>query len=249
MFDAIEMVSQTPASQPAASPGLAAVAQGAEATIYRTRLFGDQDVAIKQRLPKRYRIPELDEHLNRSRIIAEARALARAWSLPHVHVPAVYLVDPHRLRLVLEWIEGLSLRDWLRTRESVEGTTHIAAVLEQVGRMVAAIHAVGLIHGDLTTSNFIVRESADRNESTVFVIDFGLAQQYPIQSDTTVEAKAVDLYVLERALASVHVQQAAAYFAQVLRAYESGSSIENAKLVLRRLDVVRARGRKRAMIG
>ncbi|KAK4529271.1 hypothetical protein CCYA_CCYA01G0128 [Cyanidiococcus yangmingshanensis] len=228
---------------------LTPVAQGAEATIYKAVLFGKRMVAIKQRLPKRYRLTELDEQLNRSRVIAESRALARAWLLPHVRVPAVYLVDPPNLRLVFEWIEGPTLREWLRINERAETAGKVPPVLEQVGRMVASLHAVGLIHGDLTTSNFIVHESPASNDCSVFIIDFGLAQQCPIHSDATLEAKAVDLYVLERAIASVHVSHAKEYLDQVLRAYETVSALEDAQLVLRRLRVVRARGRKRSMVG
>jgi TP53 regulating kinase-like protein len=225
------------------------VAQGAEATIYKAKLFGDHTVAIKKRLPKRYRLPVLDEQLNRTRIIAEARALARAWLLPHVRVPAIYLVDPLNLRLVCEWIEGPTLREWLRSTERSETSWRIRLVLEQVGLMVASLHAIGLIHGDLTTSNFIVRDSSASTDCSVFIIDFGLAQQCPMHSDATLEAKAVDLYVLERAITSVHVMHAEEYLSRILQAYETCSTSKEASLVLGRLSIVRARGRKRTMVG
>ena len=60
----------------------------------------------------------------------------------------------------------------------------------QVGKAVAKMHDGGLIHGDLTTSNILVR---DDDERTVVIIDFGLASNSIIAED-----KGVDLYVLER---------------------------------------------------
>ena len=66
-----------------------------------------------------------------------------------------------------------------------------ARVGEDVGRHVAAMHDGGLIHGDLTTSNILVREDDGR----VVIIDFGLAHNSIIAED-----KGVDLYVLERAV-------------------------------------------------
>ena len=57
------------------------------------------------------------------------------------------------------------------------------------------MHSLNVIHGDLTTSNLMLRENSD----SVVVIDFGLSFV-----STLAEDKAVDLYVLERAFASTH---------------------------------------------
>lgn len=63
-----------------------------------------------------------------------------------------------------------------------------------MGEVVAKIHNNHLIHGDLTTSNFMLSESKQ-----IAVIDWGLS----FVSEKT-EDKAVDLYVLERAINSTH---------------------------------------------
>jgi TP53 regulating kinase-like protein len=57
---------------------------------------------------------------------------------------------------------------------------------------IALLHAEGIIHGDLTTSNIMVG-------SALYFIDFGLSY---IRSN--VEDFAVDLYVLEKAFLSTH---------------------------------------------
>jgi TP53 regulating kinase-like protein len=73
------------------------------------------------------------------------------------------------------------------------------------------------------------------------VIDFGLSFQSRLLED-----RAVDLYVLERALLSTH-PHSAKLFARILQSYAAHCAL-GAK-VLRRLDDVRARGRKRDMVG
>ena len=75
----------------------------------------------------------------------------------------------------------------------------------------------------------------------IVLIDFGLAGQ-SLQD----EEKAVDLYVLERAFGSTH-PEAEEGFQEVLKVY--GESYKGAKVVLKRLEEVRMRGRKRSMLG
>jgi TP53 regulating kinase and related kinases len=59
------------------------------------------------------------------------------------------------------------------------------------------MHDADVVHGDLTTSNIMVR--SPKVVSDIVLIDFGLGMMQP-----TVEDKAVDLYVLERAFLSTH---------------------------------------------
>ena len=75
----------------------------------------------------------------------------------------------------------------------------------------------------------------------ITLLDFGLAVQ-----TTQDEDKAVDLYVLERAFAATH-PAAEGLFKGLLDAY--GTSYKGGKEVLRRLEDVRMRGRKRNMVG
>uniref|UniRef100_A0A915P7D7 non-specific serine/threonine protein kinase n=1 Tax=Meloidogyne floridensis TaxID=298350 RepID=A0A915P7D7_9BILA len=59
------------------------------------------------------------------------------------------------------------------------------------------MHSAGLIHGDLTTSNVLVKKKQDDNLNLIF-IDLGLSQ-------FSQKPEAVDLYVLERAIKSAHI--------------------------------------------
>ena len=67
-----------------------------------------------------------------------------------------------------------------------------------IASTLATLHDGGLVHGDLTTSNMLLRQNEDGKRDLV-LIDFGLSF-----NSTLAEDKAVDLYVLERALLSLH---------------------------------------------
>ena len=66
----------------------------------------------------------------------------------------------------------------------------------RIGQTVATLHDNTVIHGDLTTSNMILR---DNDPEQLVMIDFGLSYTSTMEED-----KGVDLYVLERALISTH---------------------------------------------
>jgi TP53 regulating kinase-like protein len=152
-----------------------------------------------------------------------------------------------------------------RARDSEEDMRRL---LRRVGRAVAAMHLKGgVVHGDLTTSNIMVRpiwkqktdglvsgghEGGEAEEKEVVdlqgeivLIDFGLATQ-SIQD----EDRAVDLYVLERAFGSTHPREEGWFKEEVLDSQEGyKGSFKGANVVLKRLEEVRMRGRKRSMVG
>ena len=95
----------------------------------------------------------------------------------------------------MEWIEGPSIRTWLE--DHAGEIEQVKQVMRLIGETVGGLHASGVVHGDLTTSNLILRE--DRGRLDVVLIDFGLGSVSNSDEDM-----AVDLYVLERAFASTH---------------------------------------------
>lgn len=178
-----------------------------------------------------------------------------------VVVPAVYAVDEGKGCLMVEWIEGEVVRirlnewlDWRKERDGnavftgeEEGCERVVDLMRRVGRAVGRMHGIGVVHGDLTTSNLMLRpakepiEIGKELEGEIVIIDFGLASQ-----STADEDRAVDLYVLERAFGSTH-PRAEGLFKEVLNAY--GTSYKGAQVVLKKLEDVRMRGRKRSMLG
>lgn len=108
-----------------------------------------------------------------------------------------------------------------------------------IGVVIGKLHASGVSHGDLTTSNILLRSA---NPEQVCLIDFGLAS-----SKTNVEDFGVDLYVLERAILTTHTDLDY-LIDEIIKGYQS-FEWKFAKASVKKLDEVRMRGRKREMIG
>ncbi|KLO16865.1 hypothetical protein SCHPADRAFT_847590 [Schizopora paradoxa] len=246
------------------------IRQGAEAKVYKSYLYDGQisgsdargePILLKYRFNKQYRHPTLNSTLTRQRIAQETRSLMKCLR-SGVHVPGLRMVDAQEGVIGIEWIEGESVRVLLGAEdEETEGTgdtsdlpdleqlehdplakfnTTSSHVMRLIGTEIAKMHAADVIHGDLTTSNMMLRQRSD--EGTEVLIDFGLSYVSALAED-----KAVDLYVLERAFASTH-PDSEPLFQTVLDAYSKINSKEW-KAVGRKLDEVRLRGRKRSMVG
>ncbi|KAK0638890.1 Serine/threonine-protein kinase BUD32 [Cercophora newfieldiana] len=247
-----------PASAP---PSL--IAQGAEGRLYKTtHLESGLPCALKFRPSKPYRHPILDARLTKARIAAEAKVLDKCYR-EGVPVPAVYALDAATGWMMIEWVEGRPVRqginDWLGERPTEdapaveEDETPFVDLMKRIGEAVGNLHRTGVIHGDLTTSNMMLKpwapsqsstESGDKAkvvEGDVVLIDFGLATQSSSDED-----RAVDLYVLERAFASTH-PRAERLFDHVLESYKH--AFKKAPSVLIKLEDVRMRGRKKSMLG
>ncbi|PNS20233.1 Kae1-associated kinase Bud32 [Sphaceloma murrayae] len=232
------------------------VSQGAEALLYRTTfLTPSLSCALKYRPPKPYRHPTLDKRLTRSRILAEARILVRCGK-EGVAVPDVLGLGAEEGWIIMGWVEGETVKALLRgmrdrSRSKGAGGADVVDgdegavvgdVLRKVGGAVGRLHAAGVVHGDLTSSNMILRPGGEGGGGEIVLIDFGLAQ-----TSTTEEDRAVDLYVLERAFGSTHPELEDVFAKEVLGSY--GQTYKGAKVVLKRLEDVRMRGRKKSMIG
>ena len=102
------------------------------------------------------------------------------------------------------------------------------------------MHSCGLIHGDITTSNILVR--GDQDSISLVMIDFGLSFQEGVPED-----KGVDLYVLERAFLSTH-PNTEEIFSEILEAYKKKSGKQVGEIV-KKFEEIRLRGRKRTMLG
>jgi TP53 regulating kinase and related kinases len=126
---------------------------------------------------------------------------------------------------------------------------------KRIGQLVGNLHKIDIVHGDLTTSNIMIKaplekeqedDAADNkknNPADLILIDFGLGK-----SSSSVEEHAVDLYVLERALQSTHPELPTHFMDRLLEEY---ANVREAKSgdVLRRLEEVQRRGRKRDCFG
>lgn len=207
--------------------------KGAEANLYLEpfgRIIhapGKGKVVVKERIPKRYRIKELDEKLRKYRTSLEAKLLTDAKKAG-VPTPVIYQIDLRNTRVVMEFIGGPQLKRVLNE----PGFRNRRRLCHLVGRLVARLHKAGIVHGDLTTSNMILAK-----DGRLYFVDFGLGEYNP-----SVEARGVDLHLLKRALQSVHFRIVEEAYREVLRGYRSEFG-ERAREVIERAEEIERRGR------
>ncbi|XP_020635208.3 EKC/KEOPS complex subunit TP53RK [Pogona vitticeps] len=219
--------------------GLELLQQGAEARVYRGQFLG-RPAVIKHRFPKRYRHPILEERLSRRRTAQEARSLLRCRRAG-ISAPVVYFVDYASNCIYLEdVVESITVRDYIISeQQSGENPSSLTLLTEKIGEMLARMHDEDLVHGDLTTSNILLRPPVEKLD--LVLIDFGLSFISALPED-----KGVDLYVLEKAFLSTH-PNTETLFEALLKKYSVTS--KKSAPVIKKLDEVRLRGRKRSMVG
>jgi len=83
--------------------------KGAEANLYADKWL-NHDAFIKQRVPKSYRIPEIDLHLRKKRTKKEAKLLGEA-KMCEVNTPLIYDINRRENALVLEKIDGKIIKE------------------------------------------------------------------------------------------------------------------------------------------
>ncbi len=192
--------------------------KGAEANLYL-----DKDTIIKDRVKKAYRVRELDESLRRSRTKREARLISFAR---RVGVPTPVIRDVDENIVKMDFIKGKQVKKILNLVSKEERKR----LCEEIGKHVGRLHENNVIHGDLTTSNMILKEER------IFFIDFGLGE-----INDAVEAKGVDLLVFKKSLRSTHYEFEGECFDAFVKGYSS--EYEDYGSVLERLSSIEKRGR------
>ncbi|MCD1293672.1 Kae1-associated kinase Bud32 [Methanocella sp. CWC-04] len=184
--------------------------RGAEAVV---EIF--EDKVIKTRIPKSYRVKQLDEKLRSERTRAEAKIMSEAR---RAGIPTPIIYDIRRFSLEMERIAGPQLKAAIDEEKA-----------RRAGILIGKLHSRGLIHGDLTTSNMIVKD--DR----IYLIDFGLSFW-----DETLEARGVDVHVFYQTIVSSHENHE-----KLMEAFADGyrSYFDGADDVLKRVREIEYRGR------
>jgi len=206
------------------------IQKGAEASLYYGSWFGKEAI-FKKRIPKGYRIEQIDKILCYNRTLNEAKALIRVKNY-RVLVPPVYEIDIENSTIVMKYIEGEKLKDILHALTTLKKVRY----LKEIGKSIAYLHKNGHIHGDITTSNIILTPSQD-----LFIIDFGLHNY----SDS-IEDKSTDLHLFKRVLISSHGSDFTLCFDAFLEGYREGYGIEKKDeclAILKNMSVIETRGR------
>jgi len=203
------------------------IRKGAEANLYLGEWYGRR-VIVKKRVEKAYRVEPLDKKIRAYRTVHEAQIMheARKSGVP---TPTIYLIDISDFTIVMEYIEGIRLRDTLNNFSPEERLR----TCRNVGNLIGRLHERSIIHGDLTTSNMI-RTSDEK----IFFIDFGLSL-YSIE----VEDRGVDLHLMKRALNSTHYRYVDQCFGAVIEGYKTEVGDKKTDRVLKKVREIEKRGR------
>jgi len=202
------------------------IAKGAEADLWLDPEWNGRRVLIKRRGEKRYRHPDLDRAIRRSRTIHEADIIHRAKGAG-VPTPVLYQVDPSGATIIMQYVEGDKVRDIV----SSLGNDERAELFRLIGVQAGRLHRSGIIHGDMTTSNMI------RSEGTVVFVDFGLGE---LSSEA--EKRGVDLHLMRRMLTSTHLEHADELFSAFEEGYRA-VMVSDAEEALSRMREIERRGR------
>lgn len=186
------------------------IAQGAEAIIEL-----DNNIISKKRIKKNYRIEEIDSKLRKSRTKKESKILK---SLP-ISGPKLIKTDLKEMTIEMGYIDGPKIADILENKDYKK-------ICMEIGQKIKILHENNIIHGDLTTSNMILKKE-------IYFIDFGLSF-----ISNKIEDKAVDLHLIRQALESKHYKIWEVCFKEILKSY-------NDKLVIKRLEKIELRGRNK----
>jgi len=196
--------------------------KGAEADIYLTK-WDNSRAILKIRKVKKYRNSILDAKIRKQRTIRESQTISvvKSFGIP---TPLVYYVDLKKSSIIMQEIPGSPVHDLPDSK--------IIKVSKEIGKLVGVMHKNGIMHGDLTTSNFILYKNK------VYVIDFGLSQK-TIKS----EDHAVDLRLIKEILNSAHAKIMESAWKNFLSGYKSVVGSTNYAKITNLVSVIESRGR------
>ena len=200
--------------------------QGAEADIVSGTWRGLAAV-YKIRRPFPYRLAELDIAIRHQRTFHEAE-LAHSAKKAGVRAPMLYYIDVPRTTLVMEYVKGQRLKELVSSAPEEE----VGKLFSALGRDVARLHSAGIMHGDLTTANVIVRDG-----ELVF-IDFGLSSH-----SSRLEDHAVDLRLIKETLVGAHSSISSVALERLFEGYSTEAGTKQTKAVMRQLKSIERRGR------
>ncbi len=202
------------------------IKKGAEANLYLEEWHGIKAI-IKKRMPKKYRIYELDTKIRQTRTVREAQLIRNAKTVG-IPSPIIYAIDLEKTTIIMKHIEGTRVKEVLNT-PTFEKKQELCY---QIGQLIGQLHNAGIIHGDLTTSNMIV------SKNRIYLLDFGLGDH-----SIDLEERGVDLLLIKRAFQSAHYQYFKQCFDGLIKGYKQEVGEEMSKEVMKRLRDIERRGR------
>ena len=196
--------------------------RGAEADVYST-VWNKKKAILKIRKKKSYRNSILDQKIRKQRTIRESQIISQVKSFG-ISTPLIYFMDTNKCSILMQYIDGKIVRDM--------ENSNIVKICSEIGRIVGIMHKNGIMHGDLTTSNFIV------DKKKLFLIDFGLASRTEKPDD-----HAIDLRLFKEILNSAHAKVMEKSWKNFQKGYSKAVGLKYTKKILNLVAVIESRGR------
>jgi len=196
--------------------------KGAEGDIFLTS-WNKKKAILKARKKKDYRNSLLDQRIRKKRTIRECEIISEVKSFG-ISTPLIYNMDIKNCTIIMQYIVGTLVNDLSESK--------LIKSCNEIGKIVGLMHKNGIMHGDLTTSNFIV------SEGKMFVLDFGLASKTNKPED-----HAVDLRLLKEILNSAHAKIMNKAWSNFLKGYKLAVGSSRFSKITNLVKVIESRGR------
>lgn len=200
------------------------ISRGAESIIYLDN-FEDQKVLVKERIKKNYRIEQIDKKLRKQRTREETKLLTEARKCG-VATPKILHVDEANCKIIMEFIDGTRIKEFL----NIADKKTIEKICFEIGKSIGKLHSSRIVHGDLTTSNMILKNDK------IYFIDFGLGE-----FSNRIEDFGVDLNLLYEALRSTHFKILKICWNNIIKGYKK--EYKDAEKVLKKMEEIEKRAR------
>jgi TP53 regulating kinase-like protein len=198
------------------------IKKGAEGDIFLTT-WNNKRAILKSRKKKDYRNPSLDQRIRKQRTRRESEIISEVKSYG-ISTPLIYSVDSKKCTILMQYVMG-KLVNALSEMKIIQSC-------KEIGKIVGTMHKNGIMHGDLTTSNFII------TTEKIFVLDFGLALKTKKPED-----HAVDLRLFKEILNSAHAKIMKKAWGNFLKGYKTVVGSERFNKVTNLVTVIESRGR------
>jgi TP53 regulating kinase-like protein len=186
-------------------------------------MWNGQESVLKSRKKKDYRDSSLDNRLRKQRTVRESEIMHEVKKFG-IHVPLIYFVDIKNCNIIMQKIDGILAHDLSNSK--------LVNTCKKIGKLVGTMHKNGIMHGDLTTSNFI------QSKDQIFIIDFGLASR-TFKSDD----HAVDLRLFKEILNSAHAEIFEKAWSNFLSGYRLSVGSERFAKITNKVMIIESRGR------
>ena len=109
----------------------------------------------------------------RERFIEEARSLARFSSMPGIVSVRDFFPENGTAYIVMEFIEGQTFKSYLQNMGGRLPAVQVLDMMRPVMHSLAAVHAAGLIHRDISPDNIMIS-----HDGYMKLLDFGAAKEF-----------------------------------------------------------------------